>query len=102
MITASTVCLWLSCGAAVVIAALMFWSFLADHLQGAQRSAATHFAICILLGLLAPIIPAVMLCRRFRRELQQEADSQQPGSGPVAAQRQPDSGAVAPQQQPDP
>lgn len=55
MISAATVFLWVSCVLAILITAGMFWLFLQNHMTDQHRHAATHFALCTILGLLAPV-----------------------------------------------
>jgi len=54
MIQASTVFLWVSCVLAIGITAGMFWLYLRNHMEGAHRSSANHFAACMGVGLLVP------------------------------------------------
>eukprot|EP00913_Durusdinium_trenchii_P024843 g23318.t1 len=55
LISAATVFLWVSCVLAILITAGMFWLFLQNHMTDQHRHAATHFALCTILGLLAPV-----------------------------------------------
>ncbi|CAJ1375226.1 unnamed protein product [Effrenium voratum] len=55
MISAATVFLWGSCILAILITSGMFWLFLQNHMAGQHRHAASHFALCTLSGLIAPV-----------------------------------------------
>lgn len=75
MISAATVFLWVSCVLAILITAGMFWLFLQNHMAGQHRHAATHFALCTVCGLMAPIFYGLwfrLTCRESTRKFRNE------------------------------
>lgn len=58
MITAATIFLFVSSALAIAITAGMFWLFLKNHMENTHKAASTHFAVCTLCGLFAPLIYA--------------------------------------------
>ncbi|CAL1155921.1 unnamed protein product [Cladocopium goreaui] len=74
-ISAATVFLWVSCVLAILITAGMFWLFLQNHMAGQHRHAATHFALCTVCGLMAPIFYGLwfrLTCRETTRKFRNE------------------------------
>lgn len=59
MIAAATIFLFAASALAIAITAFMFWLFLKNHMEASHKSAATHFAVCTVSGLLAPVVYAL-------------------------------------------
>merc|ERR1719203_81400 len=69
MIRAATIFLWVSAVVAIVITAGMFWLFLENHMHGEHRSAAAHFAVVMICGLIAPAVYSLWRWRLLWRLL---------------------------------